>query len=73
MANKLAQAWVRSDTPLRELHTFGESFTNLKRIDFGGKSTFKNLSLFIKTKVLAVFKLGTFRFINRDTHPDLVL
>lgn len=46
VANKLAQAWVRLDTPLRELQTFGKSFTEKGSI-LGKKSTFKNLSLSI--------------------------
>lgn len=74
MANKLAQAWVRLDTPLRELQTFGESFTEKGSI-LGKKSTFKNLSLSIhKNKSPCCIQTRDLRvYIERDTHPVFVI
>lgn len=74
MANKLAQAWVRLDTPLRELQTFGKSFTEKGSI-LGKKSTFKNLSLSIhKNKSPCCIQTRDLRvYIERDTHPVFVI
>lgn len=47
------QAYIKLENDRKNLMIFG-----------GGKSTFKHLLLFIKTKVSAIFKLWTCRFVN---------